>query len=87
MKSEISQVSFLRSLVTIVNQRKVWCYCGTSSTVACNRQQSQHQFITDLKLLSLDCMYGALRDEMIRDCLVLGIHSEEMKENLQQEIE
>ena len=47
--------------------------------------ESADHFITDLKLLSLDCEYGALRDEMIRDRLVVGVHSEEMKEKLLQE--
>ena len=85
MKNEISQVSFLRSLVTIVNQRKVWWHKFNSCVQLTT--ESAFQFITDLKLLSLNCMYGALRDEMIRDCLVLGIHSEEMKEKLQQYFE
>ena len=47
--------------------------------------ESADHFITDSKLLSLDCEYGALRDEMIRDRLVVGVHSEEMKEKLLQE--
>ena len=47
--------------------------------------ESADHFITDLKLLSLDCEYGPLRDEMIRDRLVVGVHSEEMKEKLLQE--
>ena len=49
--------------------------------------ETADQFITDLKLLSLDCEYGALREEMIRDRLVVGIFSEEVKEKLLQEAE
>ena len=47
--------------------------------------ESADQFITDLKLLSLDCEYGGLRDEMIRDRIVVGVYSEEVKEKLLQE--
>ena len=43
------------------------------------------QFITDLKLLSMNCEYGELREEMICDQLVVGVYLEEVKEKLLQQ--
>ena len=51
-----------------------------NSRVQSTTESADHS-ITDLKLLSLDCEYRALRDEIVRDRLVVGVHSEEMKEN------
>ena len=47
--------------------------------------ETADQFITDLKLLSMDCEYGELREEMICDRLVVGVYSEEVKEKLLQQ--
>ena len=54
--------------------------CVQSKTV------SADQFITDVRKATVTRLeYGALRDEMIRDCLVVGVHSEEMKEKILEE--
>ena len=47
--------------------------------------ETADQLITDLKLLSMDCEYGELREEMICDRLVVGVYSEEVKEKLLQQ--
>ena len=47
--------------------------------------ETADQFITELKLLSMDCEYGELREEMIYDRLVVGVYSEEVKQKLLQQ--
>ena len=44
--------------------------------------ETADQFITDLKLLSMDCEYGELRQEIICDRLVVGVYSVGVKEKL-----
>ena len=50
-----------------------------------NRKQDEsvEQFITCLYQLSENCAYGDLRDEMIRDRIVVGIRDEAMSQKLQ----
>ena len=38
--------------------------------------ESAEQFITSLYSLAENCAYGDLRNEMIRDCIVVGIRDE-----------
>ena len=40
-------------------------------------------FITDLYRLAEFCEYGSLRDEMIRDRLVVGLRNDKLSEKLQ----
>ena len=50
----------------------------------CQKQdESVEQFITCLYQLSENCAYGELRDEMIRDRIVVGIRDEAMSQKLQ----
>ena len=50
----------------------------------CQKQdESVEQFITCLYQLSENCEYGDLRDEMIRDRIVVGIRDEAMSQKLQ----
>ena len=50
----------------------------------CQKQdESVEQFITCLYQLSENCAYGDLRDEMIRDRIVVGIRDEAMSQKLQ----
>ena len=43
--------------------------------------ESFEQFVTELRLLVKDCDY-ANNDEMVRDCIVFGIHSPRVREKL-----
>ena len=45
--------------------------------------ESVEQFITALYSLAENCEYGALRDEMIRDRIVVGIRDRSLSERLQ----
>ena len=45
--------------------------------------ESAEQFITSLYSLAENCAYGELRDEMIRECIVVGIHNGPLSERLQ----
>ena len=47
--------------------------------------ETADQLIIDLKLLSIDCEYGELREEMICDKLVFDVYSEELDEKLLQQ--
>ena len=49
--------------------------------------ETADDFITDLYCLSEHCQYGALRDEMIRDRIVVGIRDHRLSEKLQMEPE
>ena len=50
----------------------------------CRRaDESAEQFITCLYSLADNCAYGALRDEMIRDCITVSIHDGSLLEWLQ----
>ena len=50
----------------------------------CQKQDEPvEQFITSLYQLSENCAYGELRDEMIRDRIVVGIRDEAMSQKLQ----
>ncbi|XP_062570142.1 uncharacterized protein LOC134232211 [Saccostrea cucullata] len=40
------------------------------------------QYVTDLKIISKNCKFGALEDEMLRDRIVCGVYSEKVKERL-----
>ena len=45
--------------------------------------ESVEQFITSLYSLADSCDYGTLRDEMIRDRIVVGIRDQSLSERLQ----
>ena len=45
--------------------------------------ESTEQFITVLYSLAENCEYGALKNEMIRDCLVVGVRDTFLSERLQ----
>ena len=46
-------------------------------------EESVEQFITSLYALSQNCQYGGLKEEMIRDRLVVGIRDNSLSERLQ----
>ena len=48
-------------------------------------EETANQYVTELKLLAKNCNFGALKDELIRDCVVYGINSERVKERLLRE--
>lgn len=48
-----------------------------------NPDESVETFITSLYSLSADCAYGNLRDQMIRDRIVVGIRDHKLSERLQ----
>lgn len=50
-----------------------------------NEDESVEEFITSLYTLSEKCSYGAMRDELIRDRLVVGVRNKKLSENLQLE--
>ena len=43
------------------------------------------QFITDLKLLAKDCEYGNLTNDLVKDRIICGVYSKEVREKLLQE--
>ena len=44
-----------------------------------------HQFVTDLKNIAINCEFGAIKDDHIRDRIVCGTISEQVKERLLEE--
>ena len=52
----------------------------------CRRQEegeAVHAFIMDLHRLAEHCGFGELRDELIRDCIVVGLRDSRLSEKLQ----
>ena len=49
--------------------------------------ESVDHFITELHQLAEHCKFGNMRDELIRDCLVVGIRDNLLSERLQMESE
>ena len=47
--------------------------------------ESVDNFITDLFTLAQHCNYGTLHDEMVRDCIVVGLKDKTLSEKLQLE--
>ena len=47
--------------------------------------KSAEQFITRLHQLAVNCEFGDLKNEMIRDRLIIGIHDGQLSERLQME--
>ena len=45
------------------------------------------QFITSLYSLAEHCEYGEMKDEIIRDCIVVGIRDRPLSEQLQLDAE
>ena len=43
------------------------------------------QFVTDLKNIAINCEFGAIKDDLIRDRIVCGTISERVKERLLRE--
>ena len=50
-----------------------------------SNSETADQFITDLQILSKDCEFGLLKDELIKDRIVCGVASQEVRERLLQE--
>jgi hypothetical protein len=46
------------------------------------KTKSIDQYVTDLRMISTNCKFGALEEEMLRDRIVCGVFSEKMKERL-----
>jgi len=46
-----------------------------------------NHFITEIHKLAENCDFGAMKDELIRDCLVVGIRDSSLSERLQLESE
>ena len=49
--------------------------------------ESAEQFITSLYTLAESCDYGELKDQMIRDRIVVGIRDQSLSERLQMDAE
>ena len=49
-----------------------------------NDGETIDQYVTELKRLAKDCVYGGLTDEMIRDRIVCGTNNPQIKEKLLQ---
>lgn len=47
--------------------------------------ESIDQYITDLRLKVKTCEYGTMADEMIKDCIVVGVHSDIVRGRLLRE--
>lgn len=47
--------------------------------------ESLDDFLTDLKRLSLDCAFGEFKDSLIKDRVVSGIQSKQLKDRLLRE--
>ena len=60
----------------IFEQARFNCHCQAA-------RESVEQFITSLYTLAESCNYGELKDQMIHDRIVMGIHSESQSEQLQ----
>ena len=52
-----------------------------------NGQKSSKTALTELQLQANNCEFGALRDELIRDRLVVGIRSDSVRSRLLREAE
>ena len=67
-------------------------YCNSKQNVTmerykfnmCNqgKEETVNQYVVILKLLAKNCKFGSLEDEMIRDRMVCGITSEQVKGRL-----
>ena len=44
--------------------------------------ESIDQYVTDLRIISKNCKFGALEEEVLRDRIVCGVFSEKVKERL-----
>ena len=65
----------VRKNITFERARFNWRSQGDS--------EASEQFITDLYRLAEDCEYGDLKDQMIRDRIVVGIRDRALSEKLQ----
>lgn len=58
---------------------------------ACFNQRKQESgesaelYITAIHQMADKCEYGAMKEELIRDCLVVGIHDKALSERMQME--
>lgn len=48
----------------------------------CQESKLLHQFITDLQSQADNCEYGAMRDQLVRDRIVVGVSSNKLREYL-----
>jgi len=48
----------------------------------CQESKSLHQFITDLQSQADNCEYGAMRDQFVRDRIVVGVSNNKLREYL-----
>lgn len=46
------------------------------------KTETVDQYVTDLRIISKNCRFDTLEDEMLRDRIVCGVHSEKVKERL-----
>lgn len=69
---------------------KEYCVPRENITVWRHRFQSRvqgktetiDQYVTDLRIISKNCRFDTLEDEMLRDRIVCGVHSEKVAERL-----
>ena len=47
-----------------------------------DEDQSFNDFVADLKRLSTDCEFGAIRDDLVKDMIVTGVHDTQLRERL-----
>ena len=52
-----------------------------------NQGESAMQFIMEVHRLAESCKFGTMKDELVRDRLVVGIHDNSLSEHLQMEPE
>ena len=71
-------------LDTLFNKFKEYCAPRENITVWRHRFHTRvqgktetiDQYVTDLKIMSKNCKFGALEDEMLRDKIVCGVYAE-----------
>ena len=56
------------------------CYCFNSR--AQEKLETVDQYVTELKLISKNCGYGELENQLLHDRVICGIHSDEVRQHL-----
>ena len=60
-------------------------YCETSHRFfRCKQMEEQRfdEYLTELKKRALDCEFGDLREDLIKDILICGINDDKLRERL-----
>jgi len=67
-----------------------YCKCKQNVTIECyrfntcvqGRQENIDQYMTELRLIAKNCSFGDLEEQLIRDQLVCGTYSKEVRQRL-----